>query len=424
VALGVGGTIGGGIYVLVGRAVAQAGPAAVVSFAVAFAASLLIALPYAELASRYPRAGGAYAFVRAVFGSRAAFMMGWGFWGAYLLISGYVTLGFGGYLHALTGLPVVVGAIGLIVACLSLNLLGVRIAGAGQLVVIGVAIVGLVVFVAWGAASVKPSHFHPLLARGAPGVVLAALPAFLAFGGFDMVAAAGEEIHDPARNLPRAILITLGLVLGLYLAVCAVATGALGAGALGASRAPLADAALSFGGAPARAVVLSTALLTTAATANAVLIVTSRISFAMARDALLPRALARLSGRTGTPWAALVASAVLLCLVAATGSVALAASAGGFLYVLHFLLPLIALALLRRRGESAGDPAFRTPAPRWTLSLAFLACAVLIAGSGWSGIAAGATWLAIGAVGYAIAARHRAALRRPPSPPAPEVARA
>src|SRR6266567_9594781 len=102
VALGVGGTIGGAIFILVGMSINQAGPlGALLSFVLAFLAAVVIALPYAELACRYPLAGGGYAFARALLGPHWGFLMGWGCWGAYLFISGYVTLGFGGYLHAL-----------------------------------------------------------------------------------------------------------------------------------------------------------------------------------------------------------------------------------------------------------------------------------------------------------------------------------
>jgi APA family basic amino acid/polyamine antiporter len=407
VALGVGGTVGGGIYVLVGAAAGEAGPGALLAFALAFVASLLIALPYAELSCRYPLAGGGYAFARAVLGRHVGFLMGWGFWGAYLFISGYVTLGFGGYLEAVTGLPPLAGALGLIAACLALNLLGVRVTGAAQTAVLAVALAGLLAFVVWGLPNVDTQRLDPFLPHGAEGVLLASLLAILAFGGFDMVAAAGEEIDHPERNLPRAILITLGAVLGLYLLVCFVAVGVLSSAALGASPAPLADAAERFGGAQARGVVVFTALLTTAATANAVLVVTSRISFAMARDRLLPSQLGVVSERAGAPWAALGLSATLLAVVAGTGSVRLTASVGGFLYVLHFVVPLIALIALHRRGERS-QPAFRTPAPRLVLPLAFVACATLAVASGADGAAGGAGWLALGVLGYLLAGRRAA----------------
>src|SRR5262249_9363096 len=95
VALGIGGAIGGGIFVLVGAAAGRAGPAVLLAFGLAFGISLMIALPYAELACRYPVAGGGYAFVQALFGPRWGFVMGWDYWGAYIFVSGYVTIGFG-----------------------------------------------------------------------------------------------------------------------------------------------------------------------------------------------------------------------------------------------------------------------------------------------------------------------------------------
>jgi basic amino acid/polyamine antiporter, APA family len=409
VALGVGGTIGGGIYVLVGRAAGVAGPAALISFTLAFIAALAIALPYAELASRYPLAGGGYAFARSVFGERIGFLMGWAFWGAYLFISGYITLGFGGYLHAVIGTPSLLGAVGVIAVALVLNLLGVRISSGVQAAVISAATLGLLAFAFAGLPDIHARNYRPFLPHGLPGVVSASLLAFLAFGGFDMVAAAGEEIREPERNLPRAILITLGAVLGLYLLVCMVSIGVDGAGALGASKAPLAQAAQHVGGVQLRRALTLAALLTTAATVNAVLIVTSRISFAMARDRLLPRQLAAVSSQTGAPWAALLASGALLAAVAATGSIGLSAAAGGFLYVLHFGLPLLAMIVLRRRRQLGPAKGMRTPLPRITLPVACLACGALLAASGITGAAAGIGWLSVGAVAYSLTGRRASA---------------
>jgi APA family basic amino acid/polyamine antiporter len=151
-------------------------------------------------------------------------------------------------------------------------------------------------------------------------------------------------------------------VLGLYLTVTLVAVGTLPTARLGTSSAPLADAALAFGGPLGRRLILACALLTTAATANALLM--------------------------GT--------------MAALGTVT-ASAAGGFLYVLHFVPPLVALVALRRR--SPGDrPAFATPAPRLVLPLAFAATAALLVASGRTGFALGTAWLL---AGLAIRARPR-----------------
>src|SRR5215467_257987 len=172
VALGVGGTIGGGIFVLVGAAAGRAGPGALLAFVLAFAVSLLIAMPYAELACRYPLAGGGYAFARAVLGQRGGFLMGWGYWGAYIFVSGYVTLGFGGYLHALTGLSPVLGALTLIGISITINLIGVKLSGLAQSVVIGVAIAALLIFSMLGLPHIHMQQFTPFLPFGLGGVAV------------------------------------------------------------------------------------------------------------------------------------------------------------------------------------------------------------------------------------------------------------
>src|SRR5256884_1254656 len=411
VALGVGGTIGGGIFVLIGAAAGRAGPGALLAFVLAFGASLLIALPYAELACRYPLAGGGYAFARTLLGEHWGFLMGWGYWGAYIFISGYVTLGFGGYLHALTGLPPVPGALALIGISTAINLAGVRLSGLVQSVVIGVAIVALLAFSVLGLPHVHVAQFTPFLPYGFAGVAAATLLAFLAFGGFDMVAAAGEEISSPERNLPRAILLTLFLVLGLYLLVTFVALGTLPWNELGSSSAPLSEAATHFLGSTGRQLTAAAALLTTAATGNAVLVVTSRVALAMARDRLLPTVVARVHPSTGVPWTAVLLNGVLLALVALTGSVTLVATVGGFLYVLHFIFTLLALVILRRRGGP--PPAFRTPAPRLVLPLAFVGGVLLLITSGWIGVVIGTAWLLIGLSTYGIVRVYR---KRSPLP--------
>ncbi|KVQ55267.1 amino acid transporter [Burkholderia territorii] len=394
VAVGVGGTLGGGIFVLVGQASALAGPAALLSFALAFVAALVIALPYAELACRYPQAGGGYAFVREVLGRRWGFMMGWVFWGSYVFVSGYVTLGFGSYLNVLTGLPQVWCAVALVLACVLINVRGVEAAGKVQVIVIGLAIVGLLGFAVAGASAIQLTRLTPWAPSGFTGIFAGALVAFLAFGGFDMVSAAGEEIDRPEKNLPRAILLTLAIVLGIYLLVAFTALGTVGWRTLGASPAPLSAAAQQFMGDSGGRLVAAIAVVTTAATANAVLVVTSRILFAMARDGLLPSPLARVDPNTGTPNVATIVSGGMLIAMALFGSSSGATAVGGFLYVLHFLPPLVVLVTLRR--DKSVSPAFRMPLPRILLPLAFVMTVLLLVASGTRGVAGGAVWIVIG----------------------------
>lgn len=404
-ALGVGGTIGGGIFVLVGAAAGVAGPGVLLAFVIVFFTALLIALPYAELACRYPQAGGGYAFAQAAFGDSGGFVMGWGYWGAYVIVSGYVTLGFGGYLHGLTGLHPILCALALITAVTLINLKGVRVSGRSQTVIISTALIGLLGYGLLGLPHTQASNFTPILPNGGWSLLQAALMSFLAFGGFDMVAAAGEEIDHPTRNLPLAILFTLAIVLAINFLVATVAVGILPWQALGASKAPLADSAAVFLGPAGRWFVSGVALLTTSATANAVLVTTSRISFAMARDNLLPARLAAVHPVSGAPYLAVLLNAGLLGLVALLGSISRSAQMGGFLYVGQFLLSLIALAILQRKQTDL--PAFRTPFPKIVLPLACAACLVLLASSGSFGILGGVGWMLAGLCVYSYRRRRR-----------------
>jgi APA family basic amino acid/polyamine antiporter len=364
------------------------------SFGLAFLVSLAIALPYAELACRLPRAGGGYAFAREILGPDWGFLMGWGYLGGYVFASGYVTLGFGGYLEALTGLHHVMAALLLVLASTSINLAGVRVAGWVQTGLVVLALAGLLGFGLLGLSAVDTSRFVPFAPTGVDGILGAALLAFLAYAGFDMVAAAGEEVQQPERTLPLAILLSLLSVLGLYLLVAFVAVGVVPWSELGASSAPLALAAERALGPGGRQLIALAAVVTTAATGNAVLVVCSRIAFAMGRDGLLPAQIGTVHGRTGAPWLAILLAGVLLSGVALGGSIELAAAVGGFLYVLHYLPPLISLVLVRRRGDQA--PPFQTPYPRLVLPLAFVGALVLLGASGLTGWVVGLGWLAIG----------------------------
>lgn len=270
VALGVGGTVGGGIFVLVGVAAGLAGPGALAAFGLAFAAALVIAVPYAELSCRLPLAGG-YAFVREVLGPHWGFLEGWGYWGAYVFVSGYVTIGFGGYLAAVTGLPVVAGAVGVVVASTALNLLGVRISGRAQALVVLVAVVGLVTFALWGSAG---------RSSGAPGPVPAVRWRRRAAGRAGRVPGVRRVRHgrrrrrggarpraqpapgDPDHPRDRA---------GAVPRVAFVALGVQPADRLGASEAPLAVVAEEFGGLAGRGLIAFSALLAVEADARTAL---------------------------------------------------------------------------------------------------------------------------------------------------------
>jgi basic amino acid/polyamine antiporter, APA family len=420
VALGVGGTIGGAIFILVGRAINQAGPlGALLSFVLAFLASVVIALPYAELACRYPLAGGGYAFVQAVLGRYSGFVMGWVYAGSWFFIGGYASRGFGQYLQQLffgkeprilSGTFPIIGALSLIVGIVLVNLAGGRFFARVQK---GIVLLAVVTMIGYGVASLYSaviglhdadiSRFSLSLPHGISGILEVTPFAFLALAGFDMVATAGEEVEKPKRTLPLAILLTLGIVLLLYLLVTAATAAVLPPSALG-SLSPLSDAADQLFGRPGQQLIAFAAVLTIAATVNAVLVATSRITFAMARDGLLPPFLAHVHPSANVPRVAVLTNGAILALIALStlsgpDAVLLLGKVGNFLYVLQFVFPLAALVVLRRRSKMV--PSFHTPAPYLVLPLAFGGCLLLLYASGQGGIEIGLGWLTGGLLIFA-----------------------
>jgi APA family basic amino acid/polyamine antiporter len=193
--------------------------------------------------------------------------------------------------------------------------------------------------------------------------------------------------------------------------------------ALARSQAPLADAAAGFGGAGARGLLLVTAVVTIAATANAMVVVSSRVLFGMARDGHLPARLGQLGSARGTPVASVVISGGLIALVglvAFAQGVAVLAGAAGLLYVLHYLPPLIGLAIVRRRESRPPAGLFITPAAGLVLPAAIVCCVVVALASGPEAMAVGSAWLLLGGlyrlrVARRLARSRRSSLSDPPS---------
>jgi amino acid transporter len=401
-ALGIGGVIGSGIFVLSGIASGKAGPAVMVSFVLAFVASLSLAFCYAELSSLFPKAGGPYTFANELFGPRVAALTGWTYWGAWVSGSGFVSLGFGNHLAFFTGVPPAIGGSGLIFVFVLLNLLGIRFSAKVQVAIMLTEVTALVTFILLGAPHVDPARYHPFAPHGLAGVVAAALIAFLALTGWDVIVVAAEEISNPRRNVPLAVLLSLGTVLILYLGVLGVANGVVSWQRLGNSATPIGDASRYFLGSHGPQILDAIILVALTATANSFLIVISRTAFAMARDGLAPRWLARTVGPSRAPWPALLSAGAAELLVVVLGSMEFAISATGVLYLLTFIVSIAALVVARRRRLTGG---FKAPAYPLTAMVALSICLAMLATAGRTGILGGALWLVAGVIVFAISER-------------------
>lgn len=424
VAIGIGCTIGAGIFVWPGIVAATiAGPAVLISFVLAAIACGIAALCYAELAVLIPAAGSAYSYTYATLGEFAAWMIGWMLLLEYGLSNSAVAGSWGNYLapllkavgivlpvqwmyatgeaipnSTLTGVFNVPAAIAIAIPTILL-LLGIRESARFNNGMVIAKIVVLVMFVALCAPAVKPEHFTPFAPFGWPGIMSGAAFLFFLFIGFDAVSTVAEECVEPQRDLPRAIMVGLGLVTLLYVSVAAVLVGVVPLGDMKEMKEPLAYA-LSLSGHPVAAGVLAVvAVVGILAIILIAAIGQTRILYVMSRDGLMPSFMGKVSPTTGTPVASTIVLGVLTGLIAATVPLGILAELVSIGTLAAFSAVSIAVVVLRRT-EPELVRTFRTPLAPW-LPIAGVFCNLYLMSTlppaVWSRFA---VWLAIGVTVY------------------------
>ncbi|WP_436901691.1 APC family permease [Halovenus halobia] len=378
--IGMGAMIGAGIFVLTGLAAEIAGPAAIAVFALNGVVTAFTGLSYAELAASIPKSGGGYAFVREIFDDFASFIMGWMLWFAYMIAGALYALGFAPnflellHVYGIVPPPDAVGAVAIpvieaslplsvllafvaVFALVALNAVSTAASGSAETIFTIIKVSILVVFVGFGLASpmFSGAEFQPLFPQGATAILPAMGLTFIAFEGYDLITTVTEEVKNPRENIPKAIFISLGVTVVVYLAVVTVAVGTLGADGLAAAgEAGIATAATSFmpTGLPiiqnGGALIVFGAVFSTLTALNAVVIASSRVAFSMGREGQLLPSFGQLHHRFGTPFVAIVASAVVML-----GSVVLPTQSAGNMSSLFFLLSFIIVnvAVIRLRRE-------------------------------------------------------------------------
>jgi APA family basic amino acid/polyamine antiporter len=396
---GIGVILGAGVYALVAPAAALAGEALWLAFVVAGCAAALTAYAYARLGARRPRASPEFQYTALAFGPRVGFVAGWLMLAADVLAAAAVALGFGGYLRHLTGLPVALGAIALLVIVAALLHAGVAESVRIALVLTFVEAGGLVFVLVAGVPSW--GRLDPLaMPAGLGGVSSAAALIFFAYLGFDELGNFAEEMRRPERDLPRALFVAMAASTLIYVGVALSATAVVGAHALGASQAPLALVARLRLGPHADAAMSVIALAATANTVLLLLASAARSVYGMAAAGVLSVRLARVSG-TGIPGTATwVVLGVATVLVGFGGLTEVAAMTDAAVLV-SFIAVNASLGWLGTRGRLDGGR-LRRAVDIGVPALAVLMCGWLLAHiDAWAWLAAAA----LGATGLAVSRR-------------------
>jgi len=440
--VGIGAIVGGGILALAGVAFATTGPSAIVAFALNGVVAMLTAVSFAELASRFPESGGTYTYARKVLTVEAAFAVGWVVWFASVVAAVLYALGFAVFLvpfleqvvrvaggsppswlggrFALLGYAL--GAVAFYAWSLTRST-----GGGGQWATIGkVVVFGIVLGGGfWVLLTSPPSteelaaRFSPFLEAGGSGLVQAMGYTFIALQGFDLIAAVGGEVKNPEKNIPRAMFLSLGTALVIYLPLLflVVAVGTPGQGTAEAARENpeilIAVAARSFMGPTGYWLVVVAGVLSMLSALQANLLAASRFARTMASDRTLPWRFERLSVTRGTPVAAIKLSAAAAAFVlVAVPDVAGAGAMSGLIFLMSFTV-VHGIAYLARTRAGVDGP-FQAPAFPMIPAVGGAACLALGLFQAFAVPSAGALaalWLSIGAVLFAtqIGARARVA---------------
>ena len=341
--IGFGAIVGAGIFVVSGIAAGIAGPAFLVALLLGSIAAICNALSSAQLAAEYPHSGGTYEYGYRVLNPTLGFAAGWMFLVSKLAAAGTVALGTAAYLYALIpGLNARAVAVGAILVFTILNYFGVRRSSRLNLLIVAMSVGALLVFVAAGAGSVRIDNFTAFAPAGPRAVLEAAALLFFAYTGYARIATLAEEVADPRRTIPRAIHLTLGGAVLLYLAVGFVAVGVAGAGVMSATAAPLLAAASVTQREWLPTLVAAGAMAAMLGVLLSQVLGLSRMVLAMARRSDLPRPLSVIHPRYGTPARAVVVIGLIAAVIAGLGTLRGIAASAAFAILIYYAIANLA----------------------------------------------------------------------------------
>ncbi|MGH3010917.1 MAG: amino acid permease [Gaiellaceae bacterium] len=378
-AFGIGATIGTGIFIVLTEAVPIGGPAVVLSFVLAGAVAGLTAICYAELASAVPVSGSSYSYAYATLGEGVAMVVAACLLLEYGVSSAAVAVGWSQYLNELLdnlfgftipdslssapeqggvfNLPAVV----LVVLCSLLLIRGASESAKVNAVMVMIKVGVLVLFVVLGLQGWNSDNFSDFTPFGVSGITSAAGIIFFSYIGLDAVSTAGEEVRDPRRNLPLAILIALTVVTTLYIAVALVAVAAQPVAEFEGQEAGLAAILEDVTGSEWPATVLAAgAVISIFSVTLVTLFGQTRILFAMGRDGMVPPIFHRLNPRTLTPVPTTIIVAFVVSVLAGVLPIDFLAEMTSIGTLVAFLVVSVGVMVLRRTAPDL-PRGFRVP---------------------------------------------------------------
>lgn len=380
--IGAGTMIGAGIFLLAGVALELTGPAAIFSYLVAGIICIITASSAAELATGMPTSGGDYFFVSRSLGPAFGAISGVGIWLSLTFAISFYLFGLGEYLSQFLPLTPFWGAILGGVLLIALNVIGAKESGRTQVVVVLTLLAILVGFSFAGFFNIETANLNPFFPMGVEPIYTTTALVFVSFLGFVKIAAVAEEIKNPSKNLPRALIGSVALVSVLYVVILLVIAGMFTQETIRDVKDPLTTAARQMLGGAGGIAIIFAGLLATLSSANASIMASSRINLAMARDRMVPNWLSEIHKKLLTPYRAILLTGILALVFLLIESLEDLAKIASVLQLYSYAALNIGCVVLRAADPDWYKPTYRTPGNPFGQILAALGCLGVIIYSG------------------------------------------
>jgi basic amino acid/polyamine antiporter, APA family len=370
-----GAMISSGLFVLPGLVYAEAGPAVILSYALAGLMVIPAMMSKAELVTAMPRSGGTYFFIERSMGALPGTFAGLANWLSIALKSAFALVGIGAFARLLwpdmSLWEVKTIAIGACVIFTVLNIFSVKGAGWSQIVLVAILLTFLGVFIAFGlpasyrAVTSQEKSFAGFMDPGFLRILGTAGMVFVSFGGLTKVTSVAEEVRKPGRNIPAGMFAAAFVVTLIYITAVFITIAMLQKDTLSGNLTPLSVAAGKFLGRPGVVLLSIAAMLAFITTANAGILSASRSPMAMSRDGLLPGALQRVSKRFGTPYISIILTSAFMIAVIALLDIADLVKAASTMMLVLFLMVNVAVIIMRASKIQNYRPLYKSPFYPW-----------------------------------------------------------
>ncbi len=359
-----GAMISSGIFILPGIAYNHAGPAVILSYFLAGILAILGTLSVIELATALPKAGGDYFFITRSLGPLVGTVSGLLSWLAISLKTAFAVFGISEIIFILFGTPLYITTACLCILFTCLNIRGAKEATVFEVLLVSGLFLILMIFAVKCSMNIKPNYLRPFLPHGWNVVFATAGLIFVSFGGLINVASMSEEIDNPKRNIPLALLASVATITILYTVIVFITVGTLPGTVLAKSLTPIADSARHIMGNIGFLLITTASLLAFITTAIAGLMAASRYPMALSRDSLLPCFLARINHRYNTPVISISVTGLLIFLVLLLDISVLVKLASNVIIVSYILLNC-SVIILRESKIRNYRPSFKVPLYPW-----------------------------------------------------------